>query len=402
MSLEQSNRSFATFLLVLLAVISSRTILAQEDKEVQAVLQANDKFTENLYSILARKPGNVFFSPISVHAILSLAYQGAKGKTLEAFTKALNLPDGRVAATGYKDIMTRLNSVENVTLRIADKLFLQESFKLQQSFKIVAVNQFLSEVELLNFKEPAPAAASINSWVEKETNHKIKDLVNPADINDDTTLILVNAIYFKGKWAESFDVKNTKTEKFYLNDDDTQVLLQERPEALDAQVLELPYANRDISLIVVLPNKRDGIEELEKNLAKIDLARITDDMYKAKVKVALPKFKIEQTIDLMSPLTELGLGVMFSPDADLSGIIETPDPLHVSKIIQKAFIEVNEEGAEAAAATETGISTTAQVDDSTTSLKTVLVDHPFDIFLVQQVGPLVEVLFAGRVNLPEE
>ncbi|KAJ8913538.1 hypothetical protein NQ315_017089 [Exocentrus adspersus] len=409
MSLEQSNRSFATFLLVLLAVISSRTILAQEDKEVQAVLQANDKFTENLYSILARKPGNVFFSPISIHAILSLAYQGAKGKTLEAFTKALNLPDGRVAATGYKDIMTRLNSVENVTLRIADKLFLQESFKLQQSFKIVAVNQFLSEVELLNFKEPAPAAASINSWVEKETNHKIKDLVNPADINDDTTLILVNAIYFKGKWAESFDVKNTKTEKFYLNDDDTvdvqmmhvtSKFYYKNDQDLDAQILELPYANRDISLIVVLPNKRDGIEELEKNLAKIDLGRITADIYKSELNVALPKFKIEQTIDLENPLTELGLGVMFSLDADLSGIIENPDPLYVSKVIQKAFIEVNEEGAEAAAATGTGLS--ARVPIPPASPKTVLIDHPFDIFLVQQVGPLVEVLFAGRVNHPED
>lgn len=382
--------------------------MAEENKELKAVLQGNGEFTKNLYTILAKKPGNVFFSPISIHAILSLVYQGATGRTQEAFTKTLNVPDVRVAASGYKDVMSRLNSVTDVTLLIANKVFLQENYKLQEAFNTVAVQQFLSEVELLNFRQSKEAATSINTWVENKTNNKIKDLINPDDLTEDTALVLVNAIYFKGKWAHPFDVHQTKTEKFYLNDVDTvdvQMMhiktkfFYKEDDNLNAKVLELPYANRNISLIVVLPNERNGIAELEQKLTGTDITKLTDNMRHVEVAVALPKFKIEQTIDLEDPLTELGLGVIFSNNAEFPGIVETSKGLYVSKVVQKAFIEVNEEGAEAAAAT--GMIMAMRCALLPMPVEEVIVDHPFGIYLIQREDLLIQTLFGGRVSHPK-
>lgn len=382
--------------------------MAEEQKELKAVLQGNGEFTKNLYSLLAQTPGNVFFSPISIHAILSLVYQGAGGQTQQAFTKTLNVPDVRVAAEGYKEIMSRLNSVKDVTLLMANRLFLQDGYKLQRSFKTVAVQQFFSDIDLLNFKQAAPAAAAINSWVEKQTNNKIRDLIDKDDLTQDTVLVLVNAIYFKGKWAEPFDAKLTRTEKFYLNDNDTvdvqmmhikKKFFYKNDENLGAQILELPYSNKDISLIIILPNERNGIAELEEKLAGTDLTKITENMFKPEVQVALPKFKIEKTIDLEDALTKLGLGVIFGQTAEFPGIIDSPEPLVVSKVIQKAFIEVNEEGAEAAAAT--GVIVGLRAAFLPLPVEEIVVDHPFVIHLIQRQDSLIHVLFSGRVNNPK-
>ncbi|XP_018579751.1 serine protease inhibitor 3/4 isoform X4 [Anoplophora glabripennis] len=404
------NNAFSVVFLLVGVVVSSNLIMAEEQKELKAVLHGNGELTKNLYNILAKKPGNVFFSPISIHAILSLVYQGSRGRTQEAFTKALNVPDVRVAAKGYKDVMSRLNSVKDVTLLIANKVFLQESYKLQQDFSTVAVQQFSSEVELLNFKQPKVAASSINTWVENKTNNKIRDLINPEDLDDNTVLVLVNAIYFKGKWALPFDVHNTRTEKFYLNDVDTvdvqmmhikKKFFYKEDANLNAKVLELPYSNKNISLIVILPNERNGIADLEQKLASTDIMKITENMHKPEVEVALPKFKIEQTIDLQDSLTELGLGVIFDQEnAELTGIIETKEQLYVSKAVQKAFIEVNEEGAEAAAATGMVFSFLS-MSLMPPPVEKFIADHPFFIILRSSQDDTTNVLFGGRVSKPK-
>ncbi|KAJ8985514.1 hypothetical protein NQ317_015059 [Molorchus minor] len=310
--------------------------------------------------ITVEKKRQRFFSPISVHAILSLAAQGSASQTEEAFTKVLNVADVKVAADGYKDVMMRLNSIKDVTLLMANKVFLMEKYELQDEFKSLTTQQFLAEAQSLDFAKGEAAAKTINTWVEQKTNNKIKDLIDGGDLTQDTRLVLVNAIYFKGKWAEPFDRQLTATEDFYLNDNDSvkvqmmhinEEFFFKNDENLDAKVLELPYINNSISLIVILPNKRNGINKLEEKLAGTDLTKITENMYKRDVEVSLPKFKIEQTIDLEQSLTELGLGDMFTDNANFSKMIGGSENLYVSKVVQKAFIEVNEEGAEAAAAT---------------------------------------------------
>lgn len=310
-------------ILGLFLLVSTLCIVAvmAENQELRVVLQGNGHFTKNLYQVLARSSGNVFFSPISIHAILSMASQGSAGKTQAAFIQVLKVPDLSVAAEGYKEVLSRLNAVQNVTLLMANKIFLKEGYKLKEGFQSVVTKQFFSEIQPVDFAKNDAAAKTINTWVEQKTNEKIKDLIEASDLNDDTRLVLVNAIYFKGKWAEPFDVKDTTTEKFYLNDQDTidvqmmhisKKFYYKNDENLDAKVLELPYSNKDVSMIIILPNKKNGIAELEQKLASVDLTKITENMYRPEVKVSLPKFKIETTIDLKDSLSEVRLFVIIS------------------------------------------------------------------------------------------
>ncbi|XP_074031214.1 leukocyte elastase inhibitor isoform X7 [Leptinotarsa decemlineata] len=376
------------------------------DMAETAVLKGSSDFTKNLYKILSRGEGNVFFSPISIHAILSLASQGAGGATKDALTSALNVPDIKVAAEGYKAIMSRLNNIAEVTLHMANKVFLKENYKLQEAFQSIVTSHFLSEVDLVNFAENIKAAKTINSWVEQKTNNKIKDLIDSGDLDSDTRLVLVNAIYFKGKWAEPFNPSQTKTEKFYLdgtehNTVDVQMMHLKKKfyfkidETLDAKVLELPYTNKDISMLIILPNDKNGIAKLEEKLSQTDLTKITENMYRPEVMVSLPKFKIEQTIDLKDSLTELGLGNMFSDTADFSGMLDSSEPLCVSKVVQKAFIEVNEEGAEAAAATGNIVRRKMCGRDLPEEF---LADHPF--FIINCGDKRSLIMFECRVLNP--
>ncbi|CAH1108852.1 unnamed protein product [Psylliodes chrysocephalus] len=383
--------------------------MAEENKHLTAVLRGNGLFTRNLYKILAQeKNKNIFFSPVSIHAVLALAAQGSAGKTRKALTDTLQVPDIATLAEGYKEAMKKLNSVEDVTLLMANKVYLKEQFALQESFKNIVTSHFFSEVQNINFEQNTAAAKTINTWVEEKTKDKIKNLIQPDDLNADTRLVLVNAIYFKGKWAEPFAPSATRTEKFYLNDKDTidvnmmhikKKFYFKNDEDLDAKLLELPYTNKDLSMIIILPNKRNGIDELEAKLANTDLTKITEDMFRPEVIVSLPKFKIETTIDLNEPLSKLGLAGMFSNDADFSGMLQSPEELKVSKVIQKAFIEVNEEGAEAAAATAVimvGRCMMIPMDP-----ENFVVDHPFIIILKH--GPRRDssnILFKGRIAKP--
>ncbi|VEN59284.1 unnamed protein product [Callosobruchus maculatus] len=350
-----------TISVISLLVLSLALAMASaKDAPLEAVLKGNAEFTKKLYHALSKKKGNIFFSPISVHAVLSMLHQGSKGETQQALGKVLAVPGLTESAKGYEDVMKSLNSVKNVTLLIANKIYIQNRYAFQDGFASIISKNFLSEVGALDFGKSQDAAKAINTWVEGKTNNRIKDLIKPEDLDKQTRLVLVNAIYFKGTWKTPFDEKLTRSEKFYLNDNDlidvqmmhlTTHLFYKKDENLDAKVLELPYSNKDLSMIIILPNKRNGIAELEKKLDNVDLSTITENMHKPEVRVSLPKFKIEATIDLNNPLTDMGLGAIFSDKADLSGIIKSAEPLQVSKVIQKAFIEVTEGGTEAAAAT---------------------------------------------------
>ncbi|CAH1129463.1 unnamed protein product [Ceutorhynchus assimilis] len=377
------------FLLSLLTILPQ--IMAAGKQELQAVIQGNGNFTKKLYNILSEEPGNVFFSPISAHAVLAMAYQGAGGSTKDAFTKTLAIDSPLQAAEGYSDVIHHLNNVSDVELLMANKVYIKNGYGLKAAFKEVAQKKFLSEVESVEFAKTAEAAKKINLWVEKKTQNKIKDLIQPDSLSDLTRLVLVNAIYFKGNWASKFDKSQTKTEKFYLNDNDSidvQMMnkkgkyFYKEDEKLDAKVLELPYANPDVSLIVILPNKRNGIAELEAKLAETDLTKITENMFKPEVVVKLPKFKIETTINLNKPLEKAGLGVIFKEnEADFSEMLDSPEELFVSQVIQKAFIEVNEEGTEAAAATEFEMIPRRLIVSKEMHFT---VDHPFIILMQTQ------------------
>ncbi|XP_019761408.2 antichymotrypsin-2 isoform X2 [Dendroctonus ponderosae] len=358
---QPSHRLLASGTICILSFLALLPVIMGGREELQAVIEGNGHFTKKLYNVLAQKEGNVFFSPISAHAVLAMAYQGSKGTTHEAFGKVLGFSGHLQAAEGYSDVLSHLNNVPNVQLLMANKIFVAEDASLKPTFQEITAKKFLSEVQPVNFGNNNATAKLINGWVEDKTQNKIKDLISPDSLNSATRLVLVNAIYFKGTWASKFDKSLTVTDKFYLNDVDSidvQMMNNKgkyffkEDEALDAKVLELPYSNPEVSLIVILPNKRNGIAQLEEKLANTDLSKITENMYKPEVVVKLPKFKIEATIQMNEVLEKVGLGVIFSQgEANFSDMLTGSEPLYVSEVIQKAFIEVNEEGTEAAAAT---------------------------------------------------
>ncbi|CAH0558183.1 unnamed protein product [Brassicogethes aeneus] len=397
-------RLYAALGIIIAVCIGTAKMAPLEGSEL-AVIQANGKFTNNLYKELAKQEGNVFFSPISAHAVLSMAYQGANGDTKAAFASTLGVPDNKLAANGYSKIMDRLNSVENVTLLMANKVFLKSGLALQEEFGKTAKEDFKSEVQQVDFAKNVAAAQTINSWVEDKTKNKIKDLITPDSLDGMTRLVLVNAIYFKGDWLSKFDKANTRKMPFYTSEtvkSDVDMMFRKGEykykfdRDLDAQVLELPYKNRDLSMIVVLPNKKDGIKGLEQKLAATDITKVTEGMYPTDVEVFLPKFKIETTIDLNQHLENMGLGVMFSDNANFDKMITGNEPLKVSKVIQKAFIEVNEEGSEAAAATAIIVFATSALAPPPPQ-PIFKADHPFIVYLVDASKNNINKLFFGKI-----
>lgn len=277
------------------------------------VSQGNQRFTQNLYEVLSKEEGNVFFSPISVHTILSLLSQGSKTQTLSAFNHVLNVTHD-VAKEGYQDIMSTLNNVPDVKLHIANKVYIKVTYKLNEAFKSIATQNYFSEVEAVNFADSEKAVKTINTWVEDKTNNKIKDLLQKDDVDADTRMVLVNAIYFKGDWLHKFDEKNTKKEKFYTSETDSvevDMMYQSHDfkyaeiEDLDCQVLELPYSNTNVSMVILLPKQRTGIKQLEEKLKDYDLTTVRDKLYKTEVKVWLPRFKVETKMNLNEPLKKV-------------------------------------------------------------------------------------------------
>jgi len=384
--------SITLIVLILVSVVMAAPADKAEAAE-KAILDGNNIFTSKLYAELSKEKGkNIFFSPLSVHTILSLLYQGANAESENALRTVLNLPDKETTAAGYERVMNSLKSAKGVTLDIANKVYVMDKFTMKPAFKQVATTKFNSEAENVNFGDNVNAAKKINTWVESKTNNRIKDLISPDVLDANTRMALINAIYFKGDWKHKFNKDATTKEKFYETktktvDVDMMHISEhynyKEDDKLDAKVLEMPYVNDELSMVFVLPNDVEGMDKLENSLKSYDLSKLTDGMRNIKVDVSLPKFKIESTMQLGDTLKQLGLENLFSSKANLSGLIESDEDLYVSSAIQKAFVEVNEEGAEAAAATGIIVSRiTAYIPQEPPVI--FRVDHPFLMLLVRK------------------
>lgn len=250
---------------------------------------------------------------------LALVSQGAQKNTFDQIVRGLHLGhlDKATIATEFaKHYDSLKEGVGESTLSVANHLYVQQGYQIQQAFRDVAVKQFKSGIESLNFAEAVAAAQTINSFVESKTNNKIKDLISADALGVDTRLVLVNAIYFKGNWEQKFPIERTSPGDFYVDETKTVTVDYMRNEddyrfaelsELDACALEIKYAKSNISFVVVLPNGRTGLPALEASLKNYDLSKITSQMYKQKVDVTLPKFKIEYEIELNDVLKKVGI-----------------------------------------------------------------------------------------------
>uniref|UniRef100_A0A1V1FTD1 Putative serine protease inhibitor 1 isoform B n=1 Tax=Reticulitermes speratus TaxID=60591 RepID=A0A1V1FTD1_9NEOP len=370
------------------------------------VVEGNVRFTTSLYKAVASKDGNVFISPISVEVVLALAYTGAAGNTAEQIASALHLPaDREDVKAGFLSLLGLLKSTEDVTLEIANKIFSQSGYGILSEYRAIAEKSFLSGAEELDFADAETSRNIINSWVETKTKNKITDIIPSGVLDNMTRLVLVNAVYFKGLWEKQFSADSTAVSTFHLNSKESkEVPMMHKKdkfgylqsEELDADILQMHYKGRSISMFIILPHDIDGISELENRLAGVDLSKILTRLPVREVEVSVPKFKLEETTNLNNILTELGMSDMFIPnEADFSGISGERD-LHVSSVLQKAFVEVNEEGSEAAAAT-VGV---MRLKRSLMSQETYkfIANHPFIFFIHERRTDLT--LFIGRYMKP--
>ncbi|KAG5881615.1 hypothetical protein JTB14_030309 [Gonioctena quinquepunctata] len=315
----------------------------------------------NDFELLKTHTGNLIVSPFSAETVLALTHEGAKGDSAAEMVSGLSLPNTKEKIQqAFKSFLPKLKkSDEDLKLLSANKIYVGADVKLEDSFKQTAEQVYNSGVENVDFAENVATSSKINKWVEDQTNEKIKDLIKSDDIDGDTKLILINALYFSGKWQNQFEKYATQKKKFYKSENDTvDVHMMHQTDyfkyyenpILNAKFLELQYqGSDDVSMVIVLPNEKDGLTAVEENIEEI-LA--PQPMKMERVDIQLPRFTIESEIKFVPILKNLGINKVFDGEqSDLSGLSSTHKNLVISDVIQKAFINVTESGTEAAAAT---------------------------------------------------
>ncbi|MBU1149008.1 serpin family protein [Patescibacteria group bacterium] len=376
---------------------------------VEEVVGGINNFTFDLYAKLKSENGNLFFSPYSISACLAMAYEGAEGKTAEEIQEVFNFPeDDLTRKAGYASVYYGLNKQDKeYTLKTANALWAQQDFTFLDSYFNLIEEYYGGRSTNLDFKnDPANSSATINKWVEDQTNGKIKDLISKEAITYDTKLILTNAIYFYGEWLEQFKKDNTKQDDFRITPGNTvQVDMMSMSgekfnymENNQLQMLELPYQGEELSMLILLP-KNDDIAGLEKSLTNKRFSGWKNDLTKEKeVNIYLPKFTFEKSFSLSQILKEMGMPTAFSTKlADFTQMSdESGGILYISDVVHKAFVEVNEEGTEAAAAT--GLIMLGVSESVSDPVVTFRADHPYIVIIQEKnTGNL---LFMGRVSDP--
>ncbi|XP_077209581.1 leukocyte elastase inhibitor-like [Paroedura picta] len=380
---------------------------------MEPLASANGHFALDLFQKFgeANPTGNIFYSPVSICTAMAMVFLGARGNTATQLAKTLHFDGVEDLHSQFQKLNADLNkSGTPYILTVANRLYGEKTYTFLQDFLTNTQKLYGAELSAVDFQNAASEARKqINQWVEEQTGGKIRDLLPEGTVSEMTRLVLVNAVYFKGNWEEQFEVGMTEEIPFRLNKKEKKTVkmmymskklpFRYIPE-LKLSILELPYKGKELSMIVLLPDDIDdnstGLEQLEKALTLAELQKWTDPRmmtYFSDVRVYLPKFKLEETYDLKSYFSALGVRDVFdSSKADLSGMSGCRD-LHLSKILHKSFIEVNEEGTEAAAATA-GITLLCSLPME----EVFNADHPFLFFIRENTNR--NILFLGRVASP--
>jgi serpin B len=379
------------------------------------VSDANNRFAFDLYSRFARDPEysgkNIFFSPISLSSALAITYEGARSTTADEIRSVFYFPkDTAALRQGFIETNTGMNNESaGYTLDMANALWAEKTYPFLPDYINTASQYYSANVTNLDFiGQPEDSRAIINRWAEQKTKNKIQDLVPAGGITSLTRLVITNAISFKGIWAKQFDKNMTHETGFRISPEKTvPVNMMQRTdedamyryvETDDLQVLAMPYAHdggKEFSLIVILP-KGNNLTPAEHALEPVILTGIQNSLVSQRVNVFLPEFQIEAAIHLPKTLADMGMPTAFSDSADFSGMDGTRF-LYIRDIIHKAYIDVNEEGTEAAAATAV-IMWEKGAGPEEHPVPVFNANHPF-LFIIQD-NESGTILFMGRVTNP--
>lgn len=374
------------------------------------IVSGNNAFALQLYSNL-KEDKNMFYSPFSISTALAMVYDGARNETKQQMSRTLNFsPLADSFNIQYKELIetTGNDTVGGNKLTIANSLWGQENYRFNVYFTHNAMLNFKSEVKNIDFIKKDGlnrCEGQINRWVKEKTNGKITDVVK--DLSTSTRLLLINAIYFKGKWETQFPVADTKKDVFYLNKDSTKRgdFMHLKSTAFNyyeddlCKSVELPYMGEKLSMLIVLPQKVEDIQKLDKSFSYPYYLNLVNHLTKEKVVLTIPKFKLETGYELSKTLTAMGMSDAFTAQADFSGMKneEEKEKLYINSIIHKAYVDVSEEGTEAAAATVVHIRMMSMLSKKEV-IKQFKADHPF-IFIIRD-NASGSILFIGKLMTP--
>lgn len=383
---------------------------AATGEEVQELAEGNTAFAFDLYQRLRAQEGNLFYSPYSISAALAMTYAGARGDTAEEMAETLNftLPqeDLHPAFNALDQNLTLTpeeedaDESERFTLNIANSLWGQEGYPFREEFLETLARNYGAGLRPTDFAgAPEESREAINNWVEDATEDKIQNLIPPGHITPDVRLVLANAIYFNAVWRYPF-LENTTNEGEFrtASGEIVQVPMMSQSESFSYaegdgwQALELPYRGRNAGMVILLPEE-GSLEEFEAGLDVAQVQQILGAMSRTSVEVTIPKFEYEAFFDLSQTLQEMGMVKAFN-DVDFSGMVESGG-LFISSVLHKAFVSVDEEGTEAAAATAVIMVEGAMMEDED---EVFTADHPFLFLIVDHDTD--SVLFVGRVSNP--
>ena len=376
------------------------------EADKQALAKDNNAFALDLYAKLREEKGNLFLSPYSLSSALAMTYAGARGQTAAQMAKALHFDlDAPRLHAAFADLRSTLGAAgksAGCELVVANALWAQQDCGLLKELLALTRAAYGAAAQEVDFKAAEKARQTINAWVEKETRGKIQDLIPPDVLDAMTVLVLTNAIYFKGAWAMPFDERGTEDAPFtLLSGEKVTVPMMRRTEEFGYlkgegfQALEMRYRGGAFSMFVFLPAKTDGLPEFEKSLAADKLAAWMGGTSVKEVAVSLPQFKLTSAFRLDEALKALGLGDPFGVGADFSGMNGRKD-LFIGAVLHKAFVDVNEAGTEAAAATAVEMKKSEPMGPP----PVFRADHPF-LFLIRH-NPSGSILFLGRLVNPKE
>lgn len=373
------------------------------DSDNASVIDANNKFALDFYSYAIQDDKNVFFSPLSIMTAFGIVYEGANNSTADEMQKVFGFPieeqkrkkEFQSILKGFED--NRLLGPQ-YTLHMANALWVADHFEPKKEYIDTAQTYYDSTVEKVDFVSDS-GANTINDWVKKQTQNKIEELVKPEDTDEMTALIITNAIYFKGDWVTPFKQYKTQQRDFHINEKDTvqvDMMHMGKPKINYVendllQMIQLPYKGDKVSMLVLLPKDMGGLDALEQQLTVENLSLWKNGLEEKMTGLYLPKFTTTTEIDLKETLFQMGIRVAFdSNDADFSGISDKQ--IFIASAIHKAFVNVDEKGTEAAAAT----AAIAELQSGPSHM--FRADHPF-VFIIQD-DTNDDILFVGRIVNP--
>lgn len=376
-----------------------------------AVVRDSNQFAFDLLGKLD-KDDNLFFSPASISTALAMTYAGARGRTAEQMAKVLHFQlDAKRLHPAFGALLWEMQDQSKPSgcrLNIANALWGHKDTQFLPDFLQQMMDNYSAALPQVDFAETEDARRTINDWVALQTADKIKELLHRGDISPQTRLVLTNAIYFKGDWQHPFKGDNTHDQPFHLTPaKDVSVPMMHQTSHFryfadnmnTFQILEMTYKDSELSMVVLLPARVDGMAQLEKKLDAESLAQWLQKMESTKVVVTMPKFTMRRRLPLADQLRTMGMTAAFhAEEADFSGMTEDKPPLFLNAVIHEAWVDVNEKGTEAAAATAVGApGAAAPLREQLIVFK---VDRPF-LFLIRDTRS-GSILFLGRMNNPKD